>query len=124
MTPESIPDYAHFQKSLSHDPLWMVSPRILPKLGDGNEHPAANAPCWQTPRRDQVVQCSLANGEHLCCLLSARQDFAFQRQELASHKTITMSARYCHLSPEHRLSVIDRIATMRTEKNGNGQPSL
>jgi site-specific recombinase XerD len=32
-------------------------------------------------------------------------------QELAGHKTITMSARYSHLSPEHRLSVIDRIAT-------------
>jgi len=28
------------------------------------------------------------------------------------HKTITMSARYSHLSPEHRLSVIDRIATV------------
>jgi integrase len=33
-------------------------------------------------------------------------------QELAGHKTITMSARYSHLSPEHRLSVIDRIATV------------
>jgi predicted SnoaL-like aldol condensation-catalyzing enzyme len=32
-------------------------------------------------------------------------------QELAGHKTITMSARYSHLSPEHRLSVIDRIAS-------------
>jgi hypothetical protein len=31
-------------------------------------------------------------------------------QELAGHKTITMSARYSHLSPEHRLSVIDRIS--------------
>jgi hypothetical protein len=31
---------------------------------------------------------------------------------LAGHKTITMSARYSHLSPEHRLSVIDRIATV------------
>src|SRR6266702_7900996 len=57
----------------------MVSPRIFPKLGNGDENPAADAPCWQTPRRDrdQVVQCSLANGEHLCRLLSARQDFAF-----------------------------------------------
>jgi hypothetical protein len=31
-------------------------------------------------------------------------------QELAGHKTITMSARYAHLSPDHKLSVIDRIA--------------
>jgi site-specific recombinase XerD len=32
-------------------------------------------------------------------------------QELAGHKTTTMSARYSHLSPGHRLSVINRIAT-------------
>jgi hypothetical protein len=32
-------------------------------------------------------------------------------QELAGHKTITMSARYSDLSPEHRLSVIDRISS-------------
>jgi hypothetical protein len=31
-------------------------------------------------------------------------------QELAGHKTITMSAKYAHLSPDHKLSVIDRIA--------------
>ena len=30
-------------------------------------------------------------------------------QELAGHKTITMSARYSHLSPDHKLSVLDRI---------------
>jgi site-specific recombinase XerD len=35
-------------------------------------------------------------------------------QELAGHKTITMSARYSHLSPEHRLSVIDRISSQAT----------
>jgi site-specific recombinase XerD len=31
-------------------------------------------------------------------------------QEAAGHKTITMSARYSHLSPEHQLSVVERIA--------------
>jgi hypothetical protein len=36
-------------------------------------------------------------------------------QELAGHKTITMSARYSHLSPEHRLSVIDQIASEEAE---------
>ena len=30
-------------------------------------------------------------------------------QELAGHKTITVSARYAHLSPDHKLSVLDRI---------------
>jgi hypothetical protein len=57
----------------------MVGPRISPKFGDGDETPAANAPCWQTPRRDQLVQWPLANGEHMCGLLSARQDFAFPK---------------------------------------------
>ena len=32
-------------------------------------------------------------------------------QEAAGHKTITMSARYSHLSPAHRLSVVERIAS-------------
>ena len=36
-------------------------------------------------------------------------------QELAGHKTITMSARYAHLSPYHKLSVIERIAATATE---------
>lgn len=31
-------------------------------------------------------------------------------QEAAGHKTITMAARYAHLSPDHRLSVVERIA--------------
>lgn len=35
-------------------------------------------------------------------------------QELAGHKTITTSARYAHLSPDHKLSVIDRIASTAT----------
>lgn len=30
-------------------------------------------------------------------------------QEAAGHKTITMAARYSHLSPQHRLSVVERI---------------
>jgi integrase len=33
-------------------------------------------------------------------------------QEAAGHKTITMSARYSHLSPAHRLSVVERIASV------------
>ncbi len=41
-------------------------------------------------------------------------------QELAGHKTITMSARYAHLSPDHKLSVLDRITAIATE-NANSQ---
>jgi hypothetical protein len=42
----------------------MVAPRIFPNLGDRDENPAANAPYWQTPRRDQVVHLPLADGDH------------------------------------------------------------
>jgi integrase len=41
-------------------------------------------------------------------------------QELAGPKTITMSARYSHLSPEHRLSVIDRIAMIQADLQSVG----
>ena len=37
-------------------------------------------------------------------------------QEAAGHKTITMSARYSHLSPAHKLSVVDRIAGAATKQ--------
>jgi len=32
-------------------------------------------------------------------------------QEAAAQKSITMSARYSHLSPEHKQSVVERIAS-------------
>jgi integrase len=31
-------------------------------------------------------------------------------QELAGHKTVAMSARYAHLSPDHKLSVLENLA--------------
>jgi hypothetical protein len=44
-------------------------------------------------------------------------------QELAGHKTITMSARYAHLSPDHKLSVLDRITAIATENANSHQNS-
>ena len=44
-------------------------------------------------------------------------------QELAGHKTITMSARYAHLSPDHKLAVLDRITGTATEKPNSHQNS-
>lgn len=44
-------------------------------------------------------------------------------QELAGHKTITRSARYAHLSPDHKLSVIDRITGTATENPNSHQNS-
>jgi hypothetical protein len=37
-------------------------------------------------------------------------------QEAAGHKTITMAARYSHLSPAHKLSVVERIVRTGTQQ--------
>jgi site-specific recombinase XerC len=34
-------------------------------------------------------------------------------QELAGHKDISMTVRYAHLSPDHKLDAIDRLMTLR-----------
>ncbi|MBB5316676.1 tyrosine-type recombinase/integrase [Tunturibacter empetritectus] len=52
-----------------------------------------------------------SNRHTFCSWLAMAGASIKEIQELAGHKTITMSARYSHLSPEHRLSVIDRIAS-------------
>jgi hypothetical protein len=43
-------------------------------------------------------------------------------QELAGHKTISMSARYAHLSPDHKLSVIERISGTATKQPAEQAP--
>ncbi len=50
------------------------------------------------------------NRHTMCSWLAMAGATIKEIQEAAGHKTITMSARYSHLSPEHRLSVMDRIA--------------
>ena len=60
-----------------------------------------------------------SNRHTFCSWLAMAGATIKEIQELAGHKTITMSARYSHLSPEHRLSVIDRIAAATSaETNG------
>ena len=52
-----------------------------------------------------------SNRHTFCSWLAMAGATIKEIQELAGHKTITMSARYSHLSPEHRLSVIERISS-------------
>ena len=56
-----------------------------------------------------------SNRHTFCSWLAMTGATIKEIQELAGHKTITMSARYAHLSPDHKLSVIERIA-----ENGKG----
>ncbi len=37
-------------------------------------------------------------------------------QELAGHKDISMTVRYAHLSPDHKLNAIDRLMTFRAQE--------
>ncbi|CAN5675561.1 hypothetical protein BH10ACI4_BH10ACI4_11450 [soil metagenome] len=67
-------------------------------------------PCLQDAEIEGYVwHC---NRHTFCSWLAMAGASIKEIQELAGHKTITMSARYSHLSPEHRLSVIDRISTV------------
>jgi len=65
-------------------------------------------PCLEDAGIEDYVWHS--NRHTFCSWLAMAGATIKEIQELAGHKTITMSARYSHLSPEHRLSVIDRIA--------------
>ncbi|HVH85111.1 MAG TPA: tyrosine-type recombinase/integrase, partial [Terriglobales bacterium] len=67
-------------------------------------------PCLEEAKIASYVWHS--NRHTFCSWLAMAGASIKEIQELAGHKTITMSARYSHLSREHRLSVIDRIATV------------
>jgi integrase len=56
-----------------------------------------------------------SNRHTFCSWLAMAGATIKEIQELAGHKTIAMSARYAHLSPDHKLSVIDRIAAPATK---------
>ena len=56
-----------------------------------------------------------SNRHTFCSWLAMAGATIKEIQELAGHKTITMSARNAHLSPDHKLSVIDRIAAAVTK---------
>jgi integrase len=52
-----------------------------------------------------------SNRHTFCSWLAMAGASIKEIQEAAGHKTITMAARYSHLSPAHRLSVVERIAS-------------
>lgn len=42
-------------------------------------------------------------------------------QDLAGHKDIRMTARYAHLSPNHKLAAVDRLSAYRNEEARRGR---
>lgn len=55
-----------------------------------------------------------SNRHTFCSWLAMAGASTKEIQEAAGHKTIAMAARYAHLSPAHKLSVVERISTMTT----------
>jgi site-specific recombinase XerD len=60
-----------------------------------------------------------SNRHTFCSWLAMAGASIKEIQELAGHKTIAMSARYAHLSQDHKMSVVERIATDTTNPNGH-----
>jgi integrase len=67
---------------------------------------------WLIPclAKAKVADAVWHTGRHTFCSWLAMAGASMKEiQEAAGHKTITMAARYSHLSPSHRLSVVERI---------------
>jgi site-specific recombinase XerD len=42
-------------------------------------------------------------------------------QDLAGHKSIQMTMRYAHLSPDHKLDAVDRLTAYRKSQSRRGK---
>lgn len=69
---------------------------------------------WFHPAMEEagIVGYTWHGNRHTFCSWMAMAGASLKTiQELAGHKTISMSARYSHLSPDHKQSEIERIAS-------------
>jgi integrase len=84
--------------------------RIFPREGskDRFDNRSWFVPCLEAARID--VYLWHCNRHTFCSWLAMAGASTKEIQEAAGHRTITMAARYAHLSPAHRLSVVERIA--------------
>jgi hypothetical protein len=91
----------------------MVGLCIFPKLGDGDENPTTNTPCWQTSRRDQVVQCSLWLIESICAASSR-----LARILLSTTTVILAGAFFCSPSADLKSDAPDCQPFARCDARG------
>jgi integrase len=82
---------------------------VFPRQGPRFDTRSWFVPSLENPKISGYVWHS--NRHTVCFWLAMAGTSIKEIQELAGHKTITMSARYSHLSAEHRISVIDRISS-------------
>jgi len=91
-----------------------VSDPVFPRHGTKGAFDTRSwfVPCLQDAEIEGYVwHC---NRHTFCSWLAMAGATIKEIQELAGHKTITMSARYSHLSPAHKLSVVERITSTST----------
>jgi integrase len=84
--------------------------RMFPREGEKDRFDTRSwfVPCLEDAGIDGYTWHS--NRHTFCSWLAMAGASTKEIQEAAGHKTITMAARYAHLSPAHRLSVVERIA--------------
>lgn len=90
--------------------------KVFPRQGSKGRHDTRSwfQPCLAEAKITRYVWHS--NRHTFCSWLAMAGASIKEIQELAGHKTITMSARYAHLSPDHKLAVIDRISARAAEQ--------
>jgi integrase len=88
--------------------------RVFPRQGGDKwfNNRSWFSPCLKVAKIDGYTWHS--NRHTFCSWLAMAGASTKEIQEAAGHKTISMSARYSHLSPAHRLSVVERIASARS----------
>jgi integrase len=92
-------------------PLQKESDPVFPREGSQGRFDTRSwfQPCLEDAGISEYVR--HCNRHTFCSWLAMAGASIKEIQEAAGHKTITMSARYSHLSPAHRLSVVERIAS-------------
>jgi integrase len=89
----------------------LKSDLVFPRLGTEGRFDTRSwfVPCLAAAKIEGYVWHS--NRHTFCSRLAMAGATIKEIQEAAGHKTITMSARYAHLSPKHQQSVLERITT-------------
>jgi len=90
-------------------PILRASDPVFPRQGKSFDTRSWFHPCLEDAGVTGYVWHS--NRHTFCSWLAMAGASIKEIQEAAGHKSIIMSARYSHLSPAHKLSVVERIAS-------------
>jgi integrase len=91
---------------------------VFPRQGKTYDTRSWFHPCMEDAEIAGYVWHS--NRHTFCSWLAMAGASMKEIQEAAGHKSIAMSARYSHLSPKHKASVVERIAISNLENVHSG----